>query len=332
MTSEEAAPFYTIGVGDGSWGAFFALSSLWVIRTVLFGYATDHKLVYGLENPTGAPEYMRSWKDSRNQAVAGPAYIGIESVANCLFYKPTTSCVAEHDNTSLFQAVTTKDSNVELFTRTTVDGLSKHGSNQVQVDAGDLTNVYDHVIVTAPTWAMQLDQKATGEFDFPFKEFPIAVRRAIKSTHTIASCKVFVGLKHDFWTKGKADGIPQLVATDTYLQGMYAYRVPPDAGVLLVSYTWEDDALKTISFADEPEAFTKQCVDRLDAILKQATGNSIKPYIDETKAAQVRWVMVPTNRGCSKIYRAHTELENMRIVAYNQNYSNLSHLYFAGES
>ncbi len=179
---------------------------------------------------------------------------------------------------------------------------------------------------------MQLDQKATGEFDFPFKEFPIAVRRAIKSTHTIASCKVFVGLKHDFWTKGKADGIPQLVATDTYLQGMYAYRVPPDAGVLLVSYTWEDDALKTISFADEPEAFTKQCVDRLDAILKQATGNSIKPYIDETKAAKVRWVMVPTNRGCSKIYRAHTELENMRIVAYNQNYSNLSHLYFAGES
>ncbi|RYF35068.1 MAG: NAD(P)/FAD-dependent oxidoreductase, partial [Comamonadaceae bacterium] len=38
MTQNQSNLFYTIGSGDGSWGAFYGVSAMWFIRCVMFGY------------------------------------------------------------------------------------------------------------------------------------------------------------------------------------------------------------------------------------------------------------------------------------------------------
>ena len=86
--------------------------------------------------------------------------------------------------------------------------------------------------------------------------WPFNVQQSIKSSHWITSCKVFYRLKKRYW-EDKQGGkyIPQLISTDTRLQGVYGYAVETaaihDPGMLLVSYTWEDDANKLLADGDD---------------------------------------------------------------------------------
>jgi len=41
MTADESAIFYAIGIGDGSWGAFYDVCSLYPMRTAIFGSAVS---------------------------------------------------------------------------------------------------------------------------------------------------------------------------------------------------------------------------------------------------------------------------------------------------
>jgi len=38
MDSQQSRVFYVIGMGDGGWGAFYDISSLYILRTALFGF------------------------------------------------------------------------------------------------------------------------------------------------------------------------------------------------------------------------------------------------------------------------------------------------------
>ena len=41
MNLEESAIFYSIGIGDGSWGAFYDVCSLYPLRTAIFGFSSQ---------------------------------------------------------------------------------------------------------------------------------------------------------------------------------------------------------------------------------------------------------------------------------------------------
>ena len=63
--------------------------------------------------------------------------------------------------------------------------------------------------------------------------------------------KCFFTLKEAYW---RTTGLPQLMMTDTWLQGVYGYAVEEDEpGVVLASYTWEDDSLKLMSFTSDEQ-------------------------------------------------------------------------------
>lgn len=165
---------------------------------------------------------------------------------------------------------------------------------------------------------------------FTRKHLPYDVIDGLEESHWITSCKVFYPLKKRYWND---TDIPQVLSTDTFIQGVYGYAVNKDRGVLLVSYTWEDDASKFLG-KESDEVIAQKCLDRLEEILGNASNitKSISPYVDKGHPLVMHWSRLPTYRGCSKLYRERTEKDNYAVLRYNQEYSKKSRIYFAGEA
>jgi hypothetical protein len=68
MSEQEAWDFYVIGALDGGWGAFYDISCLYPIRTLLFGFSTNHQLIQGTFDASGSfapdPEQGKEVADS----------------------------------------------------------------------------------------------------------------------------------------------------------------------------------------------------------------------------------------------------------------------------
>ncbi len=338
MTQKQSALFYTIGAGDGSWGAFYDISCLYVIRTLLFGFGTDHQLIQGLFGKKGAytpgPEHDGHPLDSHGKPLAPPAYIGVQSFAECMFYMPVQSD-NKSNGVSLYDALSRREFEVRLWTDTPVKRVSKQPDGSILIASRhpgmqeDTQMHYDAVILTVPTWAIELSMGT----DFPLTEVPLDVTQSIRNSHWISSCKVFFPLKERYWEKGV---IPQIIATDTYLQGVYAYAVDSknsNPGVLLASYTWEDGANKFLPNMDK-KSLANLCLQKLDEILLRCKniGQPVSRYIDTSKdPVVIQWSEQATYRGCAKLYRETSWIEDYSLLTYNQKYSAKSQLYFAGE-
>src|SRR5204862_7756037 len=117
LTQDQAQLLYTIGVGDGSWGAFYDISVLYVMRTILFGYGSDHQLIVG--KLAGGPQQNQQLTDSRGNLFTGPTYLGVQTFAECMFFEPVESAVA---GGSLYDAM--QNGNVRLFTSTLVQAIT----------------------------------------------------------------------------------------------------------------------------------------------------------------------------------------------------------------
>ena len=55
MTAQESAIFYSIGIGDGSWGAFYDVCCIYPIRTAIFGFSSHLQLIHGRVDLEGTP-------------------------------------------------------------------------------------------------------------------------------------------------------------------------------------------------------------------------------------------------------------------------------------
>jgi tryptophan 2-monooxygenase len=121
----------------------------------------------------------------------------------------------------------------------------------------------------------------------------------------------------------ETSNIPQIIVTDTILQGVYGLAVETkeqaNPGVILISYTWEDDATKLV--ADEDSKLAQLCLARLDQVLGRCNNikTNMSQYVD-TEAPKVHhWERLPSYRGCARLYRQGS-------------WDLASHLYFAGEA
>jgi len=333
MTTEEAELFYVIGAGDGGWGAFYDISCLYVIRTLLCGYGNNHQLIQGTFTNgafTPGPQYGTPTFDSLGTPLVPPGYLGVQSFSECLLYQPVSSgCVP---NLSLYQAMQEGSGfDVNLYTSSGVRSITRLPSGQVQLGTvNNLGGVYDAVILTPPTWAMQMSIDFSG---FSQEQLPWKVQSSMKVSHWISSCKVFFRLKRRYW--GNGSKIPQVISTDTFLQDVYGYAAsvdPADPGVLLVSYTWEDDANKLL--ATDEQALAAKCLRELDRLLMQCTNiqQPISPFVDQSSPVVFQWSKQPTYRGCAKLYRQRSWDLDYALLSYNQDHSAASGLYFAGEA
>ena len=322
MNSAQCKLLYTIGIGDGSWGAFYSISALWFLRCTIFGF--NHEL-QTVEGYTRAETLFPFYKaegivDDASNPLCGPLYEGIQGLVEYLFYVPPSP-----DVPSLYLSEKAK-----LYTKTSVNEIKRTDAGVEVTDSIGNTKGYDFAIVTTTNPVAQISIKFTN---FDETQLPQIKRTAAKTQHFISSCKLFFPLRTKYW-KHEGNKIPQVLVTDTYVQDVYAleWNTKPDddAGVILASYTWEDDAQKFLPFqADE---LSKLVLSKLSDITTLTTGQDITNYIDESKPVMFQWITQPTYIGCSKLYRAYSLTDDRRDLAYNQNHGKASHLYFCGEN
>jgi tryptophan 2-monooxygenase len=328
MDDYEASLLYTIGTGDGSWGAFYNIGALWWMRCSLFGYSSNLQTVSGLNNSYALPYFNDSVNDSGGSPLHAPIYAGIQSLSEQMFYLPPPG-----SNDSLCSSMQ-KNSGVRLFTSSPVNLISKQNDGSITVNVKDhtLPEPYDFVIVTAPIWAAQLSIK----FDnFTTSQLPSSVYTAMDEQHLIASCKVFFPLTTAYWNLNPQP-IPQILVTDTAVQDAYGVKWNDASGTgqaaLLGSYTWEDDARKLLASSDAD--LTELVKTKLDEItITTCNGAKVSSYIDNSQSPEIiHWVLQPSYRGCGKLYRSRDWEKCYDLLTYNQQYSAISGLHFAGES
>ncbi len=337
MTREESAIFYAIGIGDGSWGAFYDVCCLYPLRTAIFGFSSHLQLVHGrvdhLGMPLAAPHLgADSVRDSKGLKFQAPAYIGLAALDECLLFMDI-----EGSGASLYSHLQSR--NDGLLTDSSVCGLHKQSDGRIRVEyrwrhsqpgqAQLLNEVFDSVILTTPSWLIETNMRLEG---FSAEVLPQAVIDAWKHAHWETSCKVYAPLRKSFLDRNPH--LPQILVTDSFVHDVYAYRYndsyPEDC--ILLSYTWEDDATKLASFSDSELA--DKCIKELDRIMLRCSniGEAISPYIDTRNIRIQRWMTDRNALGCAKLYRAGTYYDAVSLMKYNRDLSSASGLYLAGES
>ena len=336
FTDEQLQIFYLIGAGDGSWGAFFDVGALYIIRTLLCGFGINHQLIQGRfkdgEFSPGPYYGYTTVPVSDGGKIKSPIYKGVQSFAECLFFLPANP--AGH---SVYDAVnnTAPNTSVNFYSETSVVAISGQAGNTTtsltyQNKQGQRTTVdYGHIILTPTTWASQLSIDTSG---LDAKRLPYNVRSAMSTAHWIKSCKVCIAAKTKYWENNNSK-IPQVLVTDTFLQDVYAYSSgDDDVGVVILSYTWEDDASKFLAY--NASDLIAKCVDEADNILMRSTNiqEKISTYLDMGSARVIHWALEPTYHGCANLYRPGRWIENYDLLAFNQTSSAVSGIYFAGEA
>lgn len=337
MTAQESAVFYSIGIGDGSWGAFYDVCSLYPLRTAIFGFSSHLQLIHGRVDANGitlASPYLKANEtlDSRGLKFKKPNYIGLGSLAeSLLFIKP------EETHDSLYEHLIKNDSG--FLTSSTVTKLKKLDNGKIRVHynwnneskAANKTEHldFDSVVMTLPSWLIET-QISIENFNNDI--FPFEITEAYKSAHWETSCKVYAPLKKSFLSLNK--NIPQTIVTDTLVHDVYTYRYNQNDtyDCILLSYTWEDDATKLSLFNDEE--LVEKCIYELDRILLKSTNirEKISPYIGHKHAIVQRWMNDKNSLGCAKLYRAGTYYSAVSLMKYNRDFSHKSGLYLCGES
>ncbi|HET7433679.1 MAG TPA: FAD-dependent oxidoreductase [Thermoanaerobaculia bacterium] len=322
MNDAQSELFYVIGAGDGSWGAFYEIGALWFIRCVMFGFNSNLQTMSGIDGASNYPYYNDSTlTDSLGNVLPPPQYFGIQSLVQWLMYVPPPAM-----NDAFYDAIH-NGSGQKLLINTPVTAITYNG-NSVIVTANDENVQYDYVILTPQIWASQLGVAMNG---FSPTDLPDETIAARNEQHMIASCKVFFPLRQAYWTNNISK-IPQVIVTDTFVQDAYGVQwTSNDAGVLLASYTWEDDALKLLPYSND--AVASMVIKQLDAITSSTLGENVSDYITHVNDAVVfQWTTQVGYNGCAKLYRQRNWQMNYALLAYNQQNSQSSRLYLAGET
>ncbi|KAB0516883.1 flavin monoamine oxidase family protein [Pseudomonas extremorientalis] len=337
MTAQESAVFYAIGIGDGSWGAFYDVCSLYPLRTAIFGFSSHLQLIHGRVNVDGKPiasPYLNHPEtlDSRGLAFNKPTYIGLGSLAESLLF-----IKSQETHESLYEHLIKSHSGFMTSSAVTKLKKLKNGKIRVYFD-WNITQKeqakkefidYDSVVMTLPSWLIETHISIEN---FSQEMLPFEVIEAYKSAHWETSCKVYAPLKKSFLSQNKK--IPQAIVTDSLIHDVYTYRynATNTYDCILLSYTWEDDATKLSIFTDKE--LVDRCIEDLDRILLKSANikEKISPYIGRDNAVVQRWMNDKNSLGCAKLYRAGTYYDAMKLLKYNRDFSHTSGLYLCGES
>ena len=337
MSAQESAIFYAIGIGDGSWGAFYDVCCLYPLRTAIFGFSSQLQLIHGRVDSNGDPldsPYLNNEAvfDSMGQSFDKPRYIGLAALDECLLFMKT-----DETGKSIYEHSLERSNG--LLTDSSVTKLEKLPNQKIRVyynwknsqpeQIQEQFDDFDSVIMTLPSWLIETRIKLEN---FTQEMLPFETINAYKTAHWETSCKVFAPLKKSFLSKNT--NIPQAIVTDSFIYDVYTYRYNDNYSYdcILLSYTWEDDATKLASFSDQE--LVSKCTEELDRILMNSANvqEKISPYISIDQAVVQRWITDKNALGCAKLYRPGTYYDAVGLMKYSRDFAHVSGLYLSGES
>ena len=212
---EDFTRFGTLGIGSGGFGPLYNIGFLYIYRLLTNALETDQKFV--------------------------PA--GISKVAEAL--------------------ITNFRSKGGTFiqNKTVVNYSNSTDSPELEFSDGSKAT-FNSVIISTSTRAMEMGTNAAdfGQANASPNAYVVddKVAEAIVRTHEISSTKLFLRTKK-FWRQKDAQDnyiYPRNILSDTKLPQVYTLEYDPSkdpesSGVVLLTYTWEDDAIKTQALTPE---------------------------------------------------------------------------------
>ena len=266
-TDDDMAIFGTIGVGSGGFGSLYSVQFLEIFRLFVNELETDQQFI-----PTGIASVFDAMA---NTQVSG------ESVLD------------RHIDEDVVR--------IEYAT-----GPQRAVQLTSNVDA---VRTYDRVIWAAPKWASQANTNLVEFLEAAGAEVPTPGRpnviSAIKEMHTISSSKAFILTPKKFWLED--DALPANIQSDTLIRGLYCLDYTPDEspdglGVVLISYTWQDDSAKQSALPLDKETRIKRLVEDVDQIDATFAANLVPLNGDyENNTIFIDWMDEPNYHGAFKL-------------------------------
>jgi tryptophan 2-monooxygenase len=142
--------------------------------------------------------------------------------------------------------------------------------------ANGTTQTFDRVIVATTTRAMEMNlslSDAQPSLPPNQRTTSLDVGEAIDRIHVVSSTKLFLRTKK-FWNDPR---FPRNILSDTKLPQLYTLDYGnPQSGVVLVTYTWEDDSIKTQALG------AAELLEALKAEIRTITaGTNFSDYADQ---------------------------------------------------
>lgn len=200
--------FGALGVGSGGFGPLYGIGMMEMLRIILL-----------------------QWEDNQQLYVNG-----MTSLCDGFY---TTAVTVPGLGSASLQSLNT------LKLNTPIVGFDYNPSTKrPMVLIGATSPVeFDAVIVATTTRSMEIMGMTRPG---PLTQLPDMVTEpvkvALRNLHMASSSKMFIRTQTKFW---KTAGVPQTIQTDELPRGVYALDYPATPyGVVLISYTWEDDSVK----------------------------------------------------------------------------------------
>ncbi|BCU81858.1 putative L-amino-acid oxidase YobN [Polycladomyces abyssicola] len=171
----------------------------------------------------------------------------------------------------------------------------------------------DLAIVTIPFTTLQFVEVE------PVNSFSHEKWKAIRELHYVGSTKTGIQFKNRFWEKeGMYGGKTASDLPITYTQYPSDGLGEPGPGVILASYTWEDDAVPWDSLAEE---------DRFEYALKNlATIHGKQVYREYITGVSHSWIRDPYSAGAFTMFKPYQAMELSPHISTPE-----GRVHFAGE-
>ncbi len=152
---------------------------------------------------------------------------------------------------------------------------------------------FDAVIVAMSTRAadmMGLTMRTRSGVDL----LPEPAKKTLRDLHMTMASKLFIKTETKFWKEDTT--LPEVILTDELTRSLYCLDYPgTDKGVVLISYTWEDDAASVTALS--PEDFFERSL----AFLSRANPEFARHLVPEGDLLKIDWVSMPDYYGAFQL-------------------------------
>jgi tryptophan 2-monooxygenase len=227
--------FGALGVGSGGFGPLYENGFVEILRIMINGWEDKQELV-----DAGITSFTEALIEK------------IEKIGGSRFNKILNFPITLYNrfNEERVQG---------LLSPINTDG--EHASIQ-QDQSSSNTKTYNSVILTMSSNALEIAGGTIFTSIFDITVFPERVNTATRNLHMMRSSKLFIEVKTAFWKETTENGILKYannIQSDELFRGLYCldYKDKDGKGVILISYTWEDDSTKLLGLSNPEDRYQK---------------------------------------------------------------------------